>query len=428
MKQYNYNQLNETEKAELLKRPAISFENTLKIVKPIIEDIKVNGLSAVLNYSEKFDGFTSEEILVSIDEFNDAEKNLNQNVKDAIKIAFENIKKFHIQQLRDGYSVETVPGVKCFREYRAIENVGIYIPGGSAPLPSTTLMLGIPAMLAGCKRIVAISPSSDGKINDAILYAAKLCEITEFYKVGGAQAIAMLAFGCKEIQKVDKIFGPGNQYVTAAKILSSIDPEGCTIDMPAGPSEVLVIADDSANAEFIASDLLSQAEHGADSQAILVTTSQTLAENVSIEVEKQLSILPRKDIASKALESSFILVVKNLEECITYSNLYAPEHLIVNIENPSEIIKKIQNAGSVFLGSYTPESAGDYASGTNHSLPTYGYAKSISGVCVDMFQKAITFQQITKNGINDIGNTIITLAETEGLQAHANAVKIRMQK
>ena len=428
MKTHYYNKLSKDEIAELTKRPAINLEKVIKVVKPILDDIKQNGLNAAINYAKKFDSFEGEELLVSPKEFDEAEKELDSKVKSALETAAKNIEKFHAQQLPSSYSVETMSGVNCSREYRAIENVGLYIPGGSAVLPSTMLMLGIPAKIASCKRVVACSPAKEGKINTPLLYAAKLCGVKEFYKIGGAQAVGLMAYGSENFNPVNKIFGPGNQYVTAAKLLVSIDSNACTIDMPAGPSEVLVIADDNADASFVASDLLSQAEHGVDSQVVLVTTSESKSTEIRNEVDKQLAELPRKEFASKALENSFILIVDKIDEAVDFSNQYAPEHLIINVENFEDLKTKIVNAGSVFLGQYSPESVGDYASGTNHSLPTYGYAKTFGGVNVEMFMKSLTFQNLTKEGLQNIAETVETLAQVENLTAHKNAVSIRLMK
>ncbi len=427
MKIFELNKLNKNEIHALAKRPAIDFSKAFGVVKPILEEIKLNGLSAALSYAKQFDNFSGGDISVSEEEFSSAENNLSNEIKTAIVAAAINIRTFHEKQIPKAYEVETMPGVKCSREFRAIENVGLYIPGGSAILPSTMLMLGIPASIAGCKRVVACSPAKDGKVNDALLFAAKVCGVKEFYKIGGAQAIALLAYGCEEVKKVDKFFGPGNQFVTAAKLLVSVDVEGCAIDMPAGPSEVLVIADEFANASFVASDLLSQAEHGADSQVVLLAFSKTFANSVLFEVEKQLTELPRKEIATQSLKNSFVLICDNLYEAISFSNNYAPEHLILHLENAESYKDKITNAGSVFLGEYSTESVGDYASGTNHSLPTYGYAKSFGGVSVESFKKSITFQQLTKEGLQCIAPTVTTLAETEMLSAHKNAVTIRLK-
>lgn len=427
MKKLSLKSLEGAEYNSLLKRPSINLENSFSIVKPILRSIKNNGMTEVLNYCEQFDNLSGRNLLVSKEEMESAAAELPAKVKEAIDTAARNITTFHEQQIPKGYSIETMPGVECSREYRAIENVGLYIPGGTAVLPSTMMMLAIPAKLAGCKRIIACSPAKNGVVNSAVLYAASVCGMDELYLAGGAQAIGMMAYGTEITAKVDKIFGPGNQYVTAAKSLVSIDTDGCAIDMPAGPSEVLIIADESADPIFVAADLLSQAEHGIDSQSILLTNSECLADKVIAEVGLQLRELERVDIAEESLKSSFILVTDSLEECYSFSNKYAPEHLIINTIKPESANPKIINAGSVFLGAYSPESVGDYASGTNHSLPTYGYAKSFSGVNVLDFMKCITFQKLTEKGLQGIAETVITLAETEKLQGHANAVRVRLK-
>jgi histidinol dehydrogenase len=427
MKTYLLNTLDAKRISELTRRPAIDFEKTYAIVKPILNEIQKDGLQAALKYAKQFDGFSSSSIYVNNNEFLEAEISIDHKIKDAIKSAYFNIFSFHKEEFPHNISKETQPGVVCSREFRPIDNVGLYIPGGNAVLPSTVLMLGIPAQIAACTRVVLCTPVKGEKINPAILYAAGLCGIKEIIKIGGAQAIGLLAYGDPTFRKVDKIFGPGNQYVTAAKLLVSIDPSGCAIDMPAGPSELLVISDEYANASFIASDLLSQAEHGADSQVIYVTTSKEKAKEVEKEIEQQLLQLPCKSIAEKALKNSFILITDNILDAIKFSNLYAPEHLIMNVRQSGDFTKLIQNAGSVFLGEYSPESAGDYASGTNHSLPTSGFARSFSGVNVESFMKAISFQSLTKEGLSSISSTIETLAEEEGLFAHKNAVTIRLK-
>jgi histidinol dehydrogenase len=428
MKTYTYENLSPGELAKLTQRPAINLDGIFNVVRPVLADIKTHGLSAAIKYARQFDNFSGGELnlKVSEDEFNDAEKQLDENVKTAIKTAAENITRFHEKQLNKGYSIETMGGITCSREPRAIENAGLYIPGGTAVLPSTMLMLAIPARIAGCKRVIACTPAKDGKINLPLLYAARICGVKDVYKIGGAQAVGLMAFGGDGFEPVNKIFGPGNQYVTAAKMLVSIDPQGCAIDMPAGPSEVLVIADETATPAFIAADLLSQAEHGVDSQVVLVTMSQESADKVQAELTVQLNKLPRKEFAEKALEKSFILIVPSPEEAIAFSNAYAPEHLIINFKNARSYKDKIINAGSVFIGEYSPESAGDYSSGTNHSLPTSGYAKSFSGVSVDSFIKSVTFQELSKEGLKNISQSIQILAEVEGLEAHKNAVKIRV--
>ena len=422
-----YNKISRNKKLKLLQRPVIDMTKTYRVVQPILTDIKSNGLESVLKYSKKFDGFSEKRIKVTVKEFEDSKKLVSSRFKKAVKAASNNIKKFHKLQLPKKYSVETMAGIKCSREFRAIENVGLYIPGGTAILPSTLMMLAIPAIIAGCKRLVVCSPTVKNLSNE-ILYVAGYLGINEFYKVGGAQAIALMAYGTNKIKKVDKIFGPGNQYVAAAKALVSIDPNGCAIDMIAGPSEVLVIADGSANPKFIAADLLSQAEHGNDSQVILCSTNKGLAEKVIKEIKVQIEELPRKSFVEKSLENSFAIIFNKIDEAIDFSNSYAPEHLILNIKNAKFYVSKIQNAGSVFIGKYSPESVGDYASGTNHSLPTYGYAKSTGGVSVEQFMKGITFQELSKEGLESISTTVIELANAEKLQAHANAVKIRLKK
>ena len=425
MKTYFYQKLSNLEKHNLLKRPTIDVEKFSVIVKPILLDIKKNGLNAALKYARQFDGFIDSEFRVTRQEFEEAEKKLDSKIKKAIITAAENIRKFHSKQIPQSYEIETMEGIKCSREFRAIENVGLYIPGGSAVLPSTMLMLGIPAQLAGCKRVVVCSPGKKGKLNFPLLFAARLCGIDEFYKIGGAQAIGLMAYGDINISKVDKIFGPGNQFVTTAKLIVSVDFDGSVIDMPAGPSEVLVIADENTNPEFAAADLLSQAEHGADSQVVLVSTSENLINQINKAINVQLEDLPRKEIAKKALEKSFALIVENIDDAICFSNSYAPEHLILNINNAESYKSKIINAGSVFVGQYSPESVGDYASGTNHSLPTYGYAKTYGGVSVEGFMKSMTFQKLSKAGLKNISGTVETLAEVEELIAHKNAVRIR---
>lgn len=421
------NNLNAKEYAALLKRPAIDNTNVMSVIKPVLDEIKTGGLKAVLKYASKFDGLNSDQIKLGPEEISRGADLLESCVREAIDTAYENILSFHLKQKPAGYEMETMPGIRCSREYRAIESVGLYIPGGTAVLPSTMLMLGIPAKIAGCERTVVCSPSKNGSVSPALLYAAQKCGITEFYRIGGAQAVGMLAYGTEETGKVDKIFGPGNQYVTAAKSLVSIDPDGCAIDMPAGPSEVLIIADRTGIPGFIASDLLSQAEHGKDSQAVLVTTDEKLAGEVVLEIDKQIANLERIEFANAAISNSFILIADDINQAIDFSNSYAPEHLILSIADYNDQKNKIRNAGSVFLGNYSPESAGDYASGTNHSLPTYGYAKSFSGVNVESFMKAVTFQELSAEGLKGISGTVVRLAETESLQAHANAVKIRIE-
>lgn len=420
MKTYLYKNLGAKTMDALTQRPEIDLEETYKIVKPIMADVKANGDEAVRRYTEKFDGVSLNSLALSEDEIQKAISVLDEGTKEAFQKAASNIEKFHRSQLITEKPVETVAGVVCFREPRAIEKVGIYVPAGTAPLPSTVLMLGIPAKIAGCSEVVLCTPPP---VAPEIVFAASLCGIQKIFQVGGAQAIAAMAYGTESIPKVYKIFGPGNQYVTAAKMLASLD--SAAIDMPAGPSEVLVIADRSADVSFVAADLLSQAEHGPDSQVVLLCLSERMANEVKIEVEKQLADLPRRDIAKQALSKSFILVCSNLDEAFRFSNNYAPEHLILNLEDAERYLEKIVNAGSVFIGKYACESAGDYASGTNHTLPTYGYAKAYSGVSVDSFVKKITFQKLTKQGAKNLGPTVSLMASKEALDGHKKAMELR---
>ncbi|GHC49555.1 histidinol dehydrogenase [Ulvibacter litoralis] len=409
----------------LTKRPQFEQEELTKLVQFILNDVKRNKDKAIFKYTEKFDKVALQELFVSTSEIDTAMTSVSESLKQAINIAKANIEKFHASQNSVEAVIETTEGVSCWRKNVGIDKVGLYIPGGSAPLFSTILMLGIPAKLAGCKEIILCTPpNKEGNIHPAILYAANLVGITKIFKVGGAQAIAAMAYGTETIPQVYKIFGPGNQFVTKAKEL--IQQDGTAIDMPAGPSEVLVIADTSGIPSFIASDLLSQAEHGADSQVILVSNDAAILEQSLSEVQKQLEVLPRKEIAQKALENSKAILLRSVEECFEFSNQYAPEHLIIASENASDYAALVQNAGSVFLGNYSCESAGDYASGTNHTLPTNGYAKNHSGVSLESFQKKITFQKLTKQGLQNIGPAIEIMAEAEELQAHKNAVTIRL--
>jgi histidinol dehydrogenase len=411
---------------DLCRRPEIARNDLENTVKGIIERVKSEGDKAVYSYSGKFDGISTGDLKVKSLEITDSASKIPQELKDAIALAARNIKSFHASQLLAEPLTETVSGVKCWRKNVAIEKVGLYIPGGSAPLFSTLLMLGIPAKLAGCKEItVCTPPQKDGTISPLILYAGHLIGITQIFKVGGAQAIAAMAFGTETIPKVYKIFGPGNQYVTKAKEL--VQQDGIAIDLPAGPSEVLVIADKNASPEFIAADLISQAEHGTDSEVIMLTTDKDVLDKVILELDKQLEWLPRREIALKALENSMLILLKTTEECYEFSNVYAPEHLIINTENPSSAIEKIKNAGSVFLGKYSCESAGDYASGTNHTLPTKGFAKNYSGVSADSFIRKISFQEISAEGIKNIGPAIELMAEGESLFGHRNAVSVRLK-
>jgi len=411
---------------QLLQRPVIDNSSLEASVSNILREVKLNGDGALRKFASMFEKVTLTDLLVSTDDINKAESSLPEDLKQAIQQAKANIEKFHNGQLQTEAVVETMPGVKCWRKAVAIEKVGLYIPGGTAPLFSTILMLGVPAKIAGCKEIIVCTPSDkQGNVNDAILYAAKLIGITKIFKVGGAQAIGAMAYGTSTIPKAYKIFGPGNQYVTAAKML--VQRDGVAIDMPAGPSEVAVLADDTAEASFVAADLLSQAEHGADSQVVLVTTSENLASKTEQEVARQLNELPRQDLAAQALSASKIIIVKKLKEGIDLINEYAPEHLIIACKDDETVAEQIINAGSVFLGNYSPESAGDYATGTNHTLPTNGYAKAYSGVSVDSFVKKITFQKLSKEGLEEIGKTVELMAEAEGLEAHKKAVSIRLR-
>ena len=412
---------------EILTRPVIENKLLNKQVGKILSEVKAGGDKSLKKFAKKFDGVAINSIEVTQQEIDQAERELSNSLKNAIMVAASNIRKFHTSQIAPISKIETSTGVFCWRKSLPIERVGLYIPGGSAPLFSTILMLGIPAQLAGCKEIILCTPpSKDGSIHPAILFTAKLVGIHTIYKCGGAQAIGAMAYGTETIKKVDKIFGPGNQYVTAAKQL--IQMEGIAIDMPAGPSEVCVLADATANPDFIAADLLSQAEHGPDSQVILVSDSKLIIERTLISINHQLELLERKDIAIKALANSRAILVHNMSDGLEIVNHYAAEHLILASENAHELADKIEHAGSVFIGNYTPESAGDYASGTNHTLPTNGYARAYSGVSVDSFVRKVTFQHITEEGLHHLGKTIINMAEAEGLDAHANAVKIRINK
>ena len=417
---------NKTEWSNLLKRPTQTVYDIETIVNQVFSDVKKNGDKAIGTYTLKFDGVSLESNQVTKQEIENATIFVAKELKDAIKLAKSNIERFHTAQKTEKVHLSTMIGVECWQEKRPIQKVGLYIPGGTAPLFSTVLMLAIPAQLAGCKDIVLCTPpNKEGKIANEILYAAQLCGVTKIFKVGGIQAIAGLTFGTESIPQVYKIFGPGNQFVTVAKQIAT--KYGVAIDMPAGPSELLVMADDSANVAYVASDLLSQAEHGSDSQVILVTTSKSFAELVSIEVEQQLEVLPRKELAEKAIANSKSIVVDSYETALDLIDHYGPEHFIVATENDDYFVDNIGNAGSVFVGNYTPESAGDYASGTNHTLPTNGFSKAYSGVNLDSFLKNMTFQKISKVGIQNIGNAIELMAEAEGLQAHKNAVTLRLK-
>lgn len=411
----------------LLSRPVFDSSTLFEKVGKILEDIRLNGDKAVRAYTHQFDKVNIEDFEVSREEINASEKQISLNLKQAIEMARRNIWKFHAEQQPDLKEIQTSPGVFCWQKAIAIEKVGLYIPGGTAPLFSTVLMLGIPASIAECKEIILCTPpDKNGQVHPAVLYAAKVAGVHRVFKIGGTQAIAAMAYGTETIPKVYKIFGPGNQYVTAAKQLVSL--KDTAIDMPAGPSEVEVLADDAANPAYVASDLLSQAEHGVDSQSVLITVSEKLIDRVLEQIDIQLEKLPRKELARKSLENSKIILVKTLEEAVEMTNEYAPEHLIISTRYYKGVAENIVNAGSVFLGNYTPESAGDYASGTNHTLPTNGYARAYSGVNLDSFIRKVTFQELSKTGLTNLSNAIIFMAESEELQAHSNAVKIRLEE
>jgi histidinol dehydrogenase len=411
----------------ILARPVFDSSTLFDKVGKILEDIRLNGDKAVRSYTHQFDKVEIDVLEVSREEINASEKLISLHLKQAIEMARRNIWKFHAEQMPDLKEIQTSPGVYCWQKAVAIEKVGLYIPGGTAPLFSTVLMLGIPASIAECKEIILCTPpDKNGQVHPAVLYAAKVAGIHRVFKIGGTQAIAAMAYGTETVPKVYKIFGPGNQYVTAAKQLVSL--KDVAIDMPAGPSEVEVLADDAANPAYVASDLLSQAEHGIDSQSVLITVSENLIPHVLEQIEIQLEKLPRKELARKSLENSKIILVKSLEEAVEMTNEYAPEHLIISTRYYKGVAENIVNAGSVFLGNYTPESAGDYASGTNHTLPTNGYARAYSGVNLDSFIRKITFQEISKTGLTNLSNAIIFMAESEDLQAHSNAVKIRLEE
>lgn len=413
--------------SQLLERPDNGLEDVYDTARGILDDIQRNGDASLIKYTRMFDGVDLQELEVSKAEIDEACMEVSCDLKNAILVARQNIEKFHLSQKTQQKVIETMPGVQCWQKSVAIESVGLYVPGGTAPLFSTVLMLGIPAKIAGCKEIVLCTPADkEGKINPAILYAASLIGIDRIFKLGGVQAVGAMAYGTAIVPKVAKIFGPGNRFVTAAKQLVSL--KDVAIDMPAGPSEVMVLADESAEPAFVAADLLSQAEHGADSQVIFATNNEDLLIKVEQEVEQQLNKLPRKDIAEKALANSRLIVLKDADEMLEMSNTYAPEHLIVSMRDDESIAGKVVNAGSVFLGNYSPESAGDYASGTNHTLPTHGYANAFSGVNLDSYMKKITYQKISAFGLSKLGPSIEVMAEAEQLMAHKNAVTVRLKK
>ncbi|MBT0084721.1 MULTISPECIES: histidinol dehydrogenase [Vibrio] len=418
--------LSENQQDSILERPAIAEgANITTAVAEVIAKVREEGDSALIELTEKFDRVKPESIRVSSQEIKAASERLSESMKSALEQAYANISKFHKAQKPQPIKVETQPGVLCEQVTRPIQKVGLYIPGGSAPLPSTVLMLGVPAKIAGCRKVVLCSPPP---IADEILYVAKLCGIDEVYNVGGGQAVAAMAYGTETVSKVDKIFGPGNAYVTEAKRQVSNDFRGAAIDMPAGPSEVLVIADETADADFIAADLLSQAEHGPDSQVVLVTPSPVIADQVTDAVQRQLKELSRADIAEKALASSLIIISESMTQSVSISNYYGPEHLIVQTKNPRELLPLLDNAGSIFLGDWSPESAGDYASGTNHVLPTYGYTRTHSSLGLADFSKRMTVQELSADGLKNLAPTVVTMAEAEGLDAHKRAVTIRVEK
>ncbi len=412
--------------AEIIERPRLDLSQLNATVASVLADVKQRGDEAVKEYEAKFDKVALTSLAVTEQEMDEAESLISNDLKDAIILAHHNIKVFHISQRFVGQKIKTQEGVTCWQKSVAIEKVGLYIPGGTAPLFSTVLMLATPAKIAGCKEIVLCTPpNKEGKVNPAILYAARVAGVSKIFKAGGVQAIGAMAYGTESVPKVYKIFGPGNQYVMAAKQQVSLDE--VAIDMPAGPSEVCVIADETANAEFVAADLLSQAEHGIDSQVLLITTSESKLEEIHQQVDKQLEELPRKEIASKALENSCYVLVRDYDEMMELTNLYAPEHLVIQTANYEQLAEKVVNAGSVFLGKYACESAGDYASGTNHTLPTHGYATAYNGVNLDSYCRKITFQHLTEEGIRHIGRAVELMAEAEQLDAHKNAMTVRIK-
>ncbi len=427
LKTHIYAEMSKADIEQLTQRNADAGNEIRNTVETIIEQVKLHGDKALLDYAKQFDKVTLNKLYLDKDELAEIACALQPQQKEALETAYRNISKFHQSQVKAEDKVETMPGVNCWREQRPVEKVGLYIPGGTAVLPSTFLMLGIPARIAGCHEIIVCSPpQNNGKVNAFVAYVAQLLQIDRIYLAGGAQAIAAMAYGTESITKADKIFGPGNQFVTKAKTIIQ-STTVTAIDMPAGPSEVLVLADDTAVAAYVAADLLAQAEHGIDSQAVLVATSATLIEQTNAELQKQLNILPRAEIAARAIENSYAVLVNDMDDGLQFSNRYAPEHLIMATENWQQITGKIINAGSVFLGNLTPESAGDYASGTNHTLPTSAYAKAYSGVSVDSFVKKITFQHLSEQGIKNLGPTVEILADLEGLHAHSNAMSIRLK-
>jgi len=429
MKIHIWSELGETERAVLLRRPAVSDDANIRAdTTTIVDDVRQNGDTALQMLTQRFDNADVQELRVSDNEFSQAESALTPRQLDAIDLAIDNVRQFHVAQLPSAIRVETMPGVLCERYSHPIDAVGLYVPAGTAPLPSAAIMMAVPADIAGCPtKILCTPPRSDGMADPAVLVAASRAGVREIYKVGGAQAIAAMAYGTESIPKVSKIFGPGNAWVTCAKTLVSTDAEGAAIDMPAGPSEVLVIADADASAEFVASDLLSQAEHGVDSQVVLLTTCSEFAAKVIAEIDEQLATLSRAEIVAAALNNSRIIVVDDVSSAIEASNVYAPEHLILQVADPRSLLTRIKNAGSVFVGPWTPESVGDYCSGTNHVLPTYGFADAWSGLGVDQFLRQMTVQELSREGLENLGDAVVSLAGLEGLDAHAAAVTRRLR-
>lgn len=429
MKIHIWSELGETERAVLLRRPAVSDDANIRAdTTTIVDDVRQNGDTALQVLTQRFDNADVQELRVSDNEFSQAESALTPRQLDAIDLAIDNVRQFHVAQLPSAIRVETMPGVLCERYSHPIDAVGLYVPAGTAPLPSAAIMMAVPADIAGCPtKILCTPPRSDGMADPAVLVAASRAGVREIYKVGGAQAIAAMAYGTESIPKVSKIFGPGNAWVTCAKTLVSTDAEGAAIDMPAGPSEVLVIADADASAEFVASDLLSQAEHGVDSQVVLLTTCSEFAAKVIAEIDEQLATLSRAEIVAAALNNSRIIVVDDVSSAIEASNVYAPEHLILQVADPRSLLTRIKNAGSVFVGPWTPESVGDYCSGTNHVLPTYGFADAWSGLGVDQFLRQMTVQELSREGLENLGDAVVSLAGLEGLDAHAAAVTRRLR-
>jgi histidinol dehydrogenase len=424
----NWSLLSQEQRRAALRRPTQNAAVEInERVSAIIADVRARGDAALLEYTQRFDGAALSSLAVTADEFATAERALNEEQLRALRRAIDNVTRFHEAQISDPIRVETSPGVVCERVFRPIDSVGLYVPAGVAPLPSAAIMLAVPALIAGCStRVICTPPRKDGTADPAVLTVAKLCGVDRVFKVGGAQAIAAMAFGTRSIPKVDKVFGPGSAWVTAAKLLVSNDPEGAALDLPAGPSEVLVIADESARAEFVAADLLAQSEHSADAQVVLVTTSEALAGATLAEVEKQMQRLGRESTLRESIQHSRIIQVESIEAAFEVSNTYAPEHLIVQVRDARRWLSHVRNAGSVFLGAWTPETMGDYCSGTNHVLPTYGFARAYSGLSMTDFLKRMTVQELTSEGLRDLGPTAITIAQLEGLDAHANAVQVRL--